>query len=524
MPHTPLILIVLDGWGYREDPKYNAIAAAHKPNWERLWAYPHTLIDASAGAVGLPDNQMGNSEVGHLNLGAGRIVFQEYTRVNRAIESGEFFKNPALTESVDAAIKHDHAVHVLGLLSPGGVHSHEDQIRAMVELAAKRGARRLYVHAFLDGRDTPPKSASASLDAMERTLSGLGVGRIGTICGRYYAMDRDKRWDRVQRAYDMLTLGQADYHAPDAQAALELAYARGETDEFVKPTLVSPADVDAARVNDGDTVVFMNFRSDRARQLTSAFTDADFQGFARKATPALAAFVTLTEYNPKFNVRVAFPPTPLTNTLGAYIAERGLHQLRVAETEKYAHVTFFFNGGIETPYRNEDRILVPSPKDVPTYDLKPEMSAPQVAEEIVKAIKGGRYDVIISNFANADMVGHSGNFDATVKAIEAVDAALGRILDAALTVGAEMLITADHGNAEEMFDPKTGQLHTAHTTNLVPCIYVGRPAVMAPTGALEDIAPTMLRIMELPIPDEMTGHPLVELQTRGAAADAKARG
>ncbi len=515
----PLILIVLDGWGYRVDPQYNAIAAARKPAWERLWTYPHTLLNASAGAVGLPDDQMGNSEVGHLNMGAGRIVYQEYTRVSRAIRTGEFFQNPALTESVDAAVKNDRAVHILGLLSPGGVHSHEEHIHAMAELAAKRGARALYVHAFLDGRDTPPQSAAASIAALERKLAALGVGRIASICGRYYAMDRDKRWERTQRAYELLTLGKGDYVAPSAAAALDSAYQRGESDEFVKPTVVQPP----ARVADGDTVVFMNFRSDRARQLTAAFTEPDFQGFARAATPKLAAFVTLTEYNPAFKARVAFPPERLTNMFGAYIASRGLRQLRVAETEKYAHVTFFFNGGNEQPYPHEDRILVPSPKDVPTYDLKPEMSAPQVADAIVRAIKSGKYDVIICNFANADMVGHTGNFAAAVKAIEAVDAALGRILEATLAAGGEMLITADHGNAEEMYDPKTGQLHTAHTTNLVPFIYVGRPAVMAPGGALQDIAPTMLRLMNLPIPAEMTGQPLVELRT-GTQAAAKARG
>jgi 2,3-bisphosphoglycerate-independent phosphoglycerate mutase len=520
----PLILIVLDGWGYREDPKYNAIAAARKPAWDRLWTYPHMLIDASAGAVGLPDNQMGNSEVGHLNLGAGRVVYQEYTRVNRAISTGEFFRNRALTEGVDAATKHDGAVHVLGLLSPGGVHSHEAQIQAMVELAAKRGASKLYVHAFLDGRDTPPQSALASLDAMAHKLTALGVGRIASICGRYYAMDRDKRWERVQRAYDLLTLGQGDFRANDAQTALAAAYERGETDEFVKPTVVAPSGTSAARVSDGDTVVFMNFRADRARQLTAAFTQPDFQAFPRRRTPKLARFVTLTEYNAQFKAAVAFPPARLKNTFGAYIAERGLHQLRVAETEKYAHVTFFFNGGAESPYPNEDRVLVPSPQDVATYDLKPEMSAPAVADEIVKAIKSGKYDVIISNFANADMVGHSGNIDATVKAIEAVDAALGRILDATLAAGGELLITADHGNAEEMFDAKTGQPHTAHTTNPVPLVYVGRPASMASNGALEDIAPTMLYLMGLPVPDEMTGHPLVELRAGSAMAGAKARG
>lgn len=516
----PMVLIVLDGWGYRENPQYNAIAAARKPAWDRLWTYPHTLIQASEGAVGLPSRQMGNSEVGHLNLGAGRVVYQEYTRVNREIASSAFFNNPALIESVDAAVKDRRAVHILGLLSPGGVHSHEGHLHAMAELAAKRGATELFVHAFLDGRDTPPQSASASIEAMEKKLAALGRGRIASICGRYFAMDRDKRWDRVQRAYDLLTLGKSEFTAPSARVALETAYARGETDEFVKATAVVPPGAAPARVQDGDTAIFMNFRSDRARELTTAFTDQDFNGFVRATVPKLAAFVTLTEYNDKFkNVRVAFPPERLTNMFGAYVAARGMHQLRVAETEKYAHVTFFFNGGVETPYTNEDRILVPSLRDVPTYDLKPEMSAPKVAEEIVAAIKGGKYDVIVCNFANADMVGHTGNIAATVKAIEAVDAALGRILDAVLAVGGEMLVTADHGNAEEMFDPVTGQPHTAHTTNPVPLVYVGRPAIMTSGGALEDIAPTMLKLMELPIPSEMTGHPLVELR-RGTAVAA----
>ncbi len=520
----PLVLIILDGWGYREDPKWNAIVAARKPAWDRLWTYPHALINASERAVGLPDKQMGNSEVGHLNIGAGRVVYQEYTRINHAIETGEFFTNAALTESVDAATKSNRAVHILGLLSPGGVHSHESQIHAMAELAAKRGAKKLYVHAFLDGRDTPPRSAAASLAAIERKFSALGVGRVASICGRYYAMDRDKRWERVKRAYDLLTLARAEHVAPSAMAALEEAYQRGENDEFVKPTAIAATNEAPVRIADGDTVIFMNFRADRARQLTSAFVDPDFQGFERAVTPKLAAFVTLTEYQAKFKVRVAFAPERLTNMFGAYIAERGMHQLRIAETEKYAHVTFFFNGGVETPYPNEDRILVPSPQDVATYDLKPEMSAPQLAEDIVQAIRGGKYQVIISNFANADMVGHTGNFDAAVKAIEAVDAALGRILDATLAAGGEMLITADHGNAEEMYDPVTGQMHTAHTTNPVPLIYVGRPAVMAPTGALADIAPTMLHLMGLPIPKEMTGHVLVEPRAAGLPSTAKARG
>jgi 2,3-bisphosphoglycerate-independent phosphoglycerate mutase len=532
--------MILDGWGYRADSQYNAIAAARKPVWDRLWKqYPHTFIHASEAAVGLPSKQMGNSEVGHLNIGAGRVVYQEYTRINRAIATGTFFTNKVLTDAVDQAVHHGHAVHIMGLLSPGGVHSHEDHIHAMAELAAKRGADKIYLHAFLDGRDTPPQSAAASIKAMEDKFAALGKGRFASIIGRHYAMDRDHRWPRVQAAYDLATLGQGVHTAASAGLALEQAYARGETDEFVKATAIVPC-VDApmpraqdaqerrppgsqaVRIEDGDCLVFMNFRSDRARQITRPFIEKDFDAFPRAAAPKLAAFVSLTEYNSDFHVPVAFPPERLRNVFGAYIAARGLHQLRIAETEKYAHVTFFFNGGIETPFEFEDRILVPSPTDVPTYNLKPEMSAPTVADEIVKAIARNHYDVIVCNLANPDMVGHTGDFDATVKAIEAVDIALGRIETAVRKAGGEMLITADHGNAELMFDFETGQPHTAHTTDPVPFLYVGRPAALAATGALEDIAPTMLTLLNLPIPPEMTGRPLVDVAA-AAAGTSEAR-
>jgi 2,3-bisphosphoglycerate-independent phosphoglycerate mutase len=522
-PPKPFVLIILDGWGYREDTPYNAIAAAHKPVWDSLWnRYPHTLIQASEAAVGLPSRQMGNSEVGHLNLGAGRVVYQEYTRINRAISTGTFFTNKTLTDSIDAAVQSGRAVHILGLLSPGGVHSHEDHIHAMVELAVKRGATKIYVHAFLDGRDTPPQSAAASIEAMEHKFAALQRGRIASIVGRHYAMDRDHRWPRVQTAYDLITQGKAPFTAPSAAAALEAAYTRGETDEFVQATAVVPPGTSPVRMEDGDVIIFMNFRSDRARQITRAFIEPDFDAFPRAVTPKLAAFVSLTEYNSDFHIPVAFPPERLRNVLGAYLASRGLHQLRVAETEKYAHVTFFFNGGVETPFEFEDRILVPSPTDVATYNLQPEMSAPRVADEVVKGIRGGHYDVIICNFANTDMVGHTGDFDATIKAIEAVDLCLGRIRDALLAVGGEMLVTADHGNAEQMFDFESGQPHTAHTTNPVPLIYVGRPATMVANGALEDIAPTMLHLMGLPVPPEMTGRPLAELQETPSTAPARA--
>ncbi|MDO8704968.1 MAG: 2,3-bisphosphoglycerate-independent phosphoglycerate mutase [Sulfuricaulis sp.] len=515
----PLVLIILDGWGYRQDTQYNAIAAARKPVWDRLWKqYPHTLIQASEAAVGLPASQMGNSEVGHLNLGAGRVVYQEYTRINRAISTGTFFTNKTLTDAIDLALKNDKAVHILGLLSPGGVHSHEDHIRALADLATRRGATRLYLHAFLDGRDTPPQSAATSIKAMEDKFASLKHGRFASIIGRHYAMDRDHRWPRIQAAYDLMTQGQAEYRAATASQALEAAYTRGETDEFVKATVIVPPGEQPARIADGDVIVFMNFRSDRARQITRPFIDQNFDAFERAVAPKLGAFVSLTEYNSEFHMPVAFPPERLRNVMGAYLASLGKRQLRIAETEKYAHVTFFFNGGIETPFEHEDRILIPSPTDVATYNLKPEMNAPLVTDEVVKAVHNHQYDVIICNYANPDMVGHTGDFDATVKAIEATDRCLGRILEAVQAVGGEMLITADHGYAEQMFDDETGQPHTAHTTNPVPLVYVGRPATLAATGALEDIAPTMLSLLNLPVPPEMSGKPLVELHSKAATA------
>lgn len=508
----PLVLIIMDGWGYRAEPDNNAIVAAQAPTWHYFWQrYPHTLVQASEAAVGLPSAQMGNSEVGHLNLGAGRVVYQEYTRINRAISSGSFFNNKTLTDAVDLAVTRGTAVHILGLLSPGGVHSHEDHIHAMVELAAKRGAKALYLHAFLDGRDTLPQSAAASLKLMEDKFATVGRGRIASVIGRYYAMDRDHRWPRVQAAYDLLTQGKADYRASSGLEALQMAYDRGETDEFVKATAIAAPGETPRVIADGDVVVFMNFRSDRARQITRPFVEPSFDGFERAARPKLARFVSLTEYQSEFNVPVAFPPERLRNVLGAYLAELGKRQMRIAETEKYAHVTFFFNGGVETPFNGEDRILVPSPTDVPTYNLKPEMSAPKVADEVVKAIRGGQHDVVICNFANPDMVGHTGDFAATVKAIEALDACLKRIYEAARATGAEILITADHGNAEQMLDPASGQAHTAHTTNPVPLVYIGRSASIAPTGSLEDVAPTMLMLMGVRQPPEMSGQPLVRL-------------
>jgi 2,3-bisphosphoglycerate-independent phosphoglycerate mutase len=507
----PMVLLVLDGWGYSEETHFNAIAAAKKPVWDKLWSrYPRTLIRTSGAAVGLPAGQMGNSEVGHLNLGAGRAVYQEFTRVSRAIKTGSFFTNLTLTEAVDVVNDNGKAMHILGLLSPGGVHSHEEHIHAMVELAVQRGADKVYLHAFLDGRDTPPSSATASIAAMEEVFSRLQGGQFASVVGRYYAMDRDQHWPRIQSAYDVITQGKGEFTATDAQSALDAAYARGESDEFVQATAIVPDGGDTVKIEDGDVLVFMNYRSDRARQITRPFIEDGFDGFERTVRPKLARFVSLTEYKSDFEIHVAYPAERLHNVFGEYIANHGLRQLRLAETEKYAHVTFFFNGGMEEPYEGEDRILVKSPM-VATYDLQPEMNAPELTDHLVAAIKGGIYDVIICNYANPDMVGHTGEFDAAVKAIEAVDTLLGRVLGAIEAVGGEVLITADHGNAEQMLDEETGQPHTAHTSNPVPLIYVGRPAQMAGHGALSDIVPSMLYLMNMELPPEMTGTPLVSL-------------
>jgi 2,3-bisphosphoglycerate-independent phosphoglycerate mutase len=514
----PAVLLILDGWGYSEKESFNAIHMAKTPVWDRLWKEcPHTLINTSGPGVGLPAGQMGNSEVGHLNLGAGRVVYQEFTRVSRSVRTGSFFSNRTLTDAVDKAVEAGKAVHILGLLSPGGVHSHEEHIHAMARLAVERGAEKVYVHAFLDGRDMPPKSAEASLVAMQKVLDELGKGEIASIVGRFYAMDRDNRWERVEQAYDMLTLGQSEFQAPNAVTALQMAYDRGETDEFVKTTCIHAEGASPARIEDGDAVMFMNYRSDRARQLTRVFIEEDFDGFERKALPRLSSFVSLTQYNKAFDIPVAFPPERMNNGFGEYISRLGLRQLRLAETEKYAHVTFFFNGGREDVFEGEDRILVPSPK-VATYDLQPEMSAPEVTDRLVEAIESGRYDAIICNYANSDMVGHTGDLDAAIKAIETIDQCLGRVVSSLHRVGGEALITADHGNAEQMLDEENSQPHTAHTQNPVPLIYVGRPAEMITDGALCDVSPTLLHLMGLPLPSEMQGHSLVEFPSDGEQA------
>lgn len=507
MKITPVLLLILDGFGYREDTDHNAVARAHKPNWDKLWnSYPHTLINASELHVGLPHGQMGNSEVGHLNIGAGRVVYQDLTRVDVAIEDGSFYSNPALSEAVAVAKKQGSTLHILGLLSPGGVHSHELHILAMLELAARAGLSKIAVHAFLDGRDTPPRSASQSLKLLQDKCDELGVGRIATICGRFFAMDRDNRWERVQIAYDMLTLGKAPFKAASAAAGLEQAYARGENDEFVQATVIG----EQAVMQDDDVVVFMNFRADRAREITRALTDPNFDGFVRASTPKFANYTTLSSYGDEFKLPNAYAPTSIHNGLGEYLGTLGLKQLRIAETEKYAHVTYFMNGGIEQPNPGEDRILVPSPK-VATYDLQPEMSAIEVTDKLETAIRSKQYQAILCNYANGDMVGHSGNMDAAVKAIETLDACIGRIVTAMLECGGEVIITADHGNAEQMLDRGTKQAHTAHTLNPVPFLYIGRKAHIAETGSLQDVAPTLLAMMGLPQPQEMTGKSLIEI-------------
>ncbi len=500
------LLLILDGWGYREETEANAIHAADSPVWDKLWEEcPRTLIDTSGRAVGLPAGQMGNSEVGHMNLGAGRVVYQSLTRIDKDIEDGRFFDNEILLSAIDKTIAARTAVHLFGLLSPGGIHSHEDQIMAAARLAVQRGAEKVYLHAFLDGRDTPPRSALPSLEKADTYLRRENVGRVASICGRFYAMDRDQRWDRVQSAYDMLCAEVADFSFPDVVSGLEAAYGRDEDDEFVQATLIKKEEEGSARVAEGDVVLFMNFRADRARQLTRAFVDDNFEGFVRSEHPKLSEFVTLTEYAADIDTACAYPPEQLHNVLGEYLAEQGKSQLRIAETEKYAHVTFFFNGGREEPFALEDRELIPSPK-VKTYDLKPEMSAFEVTDKLVEAISSGKYDAIICNYANGDMVGHTGDFDASVKAVEAVDQCLGRIVNAIDESQGHLLVTADHGNVEQMLDPDTGQALTSHTNGPVPLVYRGHSALhFNGEGSLCDIAPTMLTLMNLPIPAEMTG-------------------
>ena len=510
-PKKTALLLILDGWGHREESSSNAIHSANSPVWDKLWhERPHTLIDTSGKSVGLPAGQMGNSEVGHMNLGAGRVVYQSLTRIDKDIEDGSFFSNPALCTAVDKTITSNSTLHIFGLMSAGGIHSHEDQIIAMIELAIRKGASRIFLHAFLDGRDTPPRSALPPLLRAEKLLIDSGKGRVASICGRFFAMDRDNRWDRVQPAYDMLTQGTADFHYDNVSTALEAAYNRDEDDEFVQATLVGTEADQSAQIRDDDAVIFMNFRADRAREITKAFVDDNFDGFKRNTRPSLSDFVMLTEYAADIKASCAYPPQKLDNVLGQYLANHNRTQLRIAETEKYAHVTFFFNGGREAPFQNEERILIPSP-DVKTYDLKPEMSAFELTDELVAAIRSRKYDAIICNYANGDMVGHTGDFAAAVKAVEAVDSCLELIVKAVEETDAELLITADHGNVEQMLDPETQQPLTSHTSGPVPLLYVGRTGKQFnSTGSLSDLAPTLLSLLDMPAPAEMTGKILLE--------------
>lgn len=504
-----LALIVLDGWGYREDPDQNAILAANTPNLDALTKeYPNTLISGSGLDVGLPEGQMGNSEVGHVNLGAGRVVYQDFTKVTKSIADGEFEHNPALVKAIDDAVSKNKAVHIMGLLSPGGVHSHEDHIFAALKMAAHRGAKKVYLHAFLDGRDTPPQSAEASLEKADAVFAEIGCGKTATIIGRYFAMDRDKRWDRVTKAYDLITQGKGEATADSAVAGLKASYEAGKNDEFVPPTVIG----DSVSVEDGDAIIFMNFRADRARQLTQVFVDKNFDGFELAVKPELSAFVMLTQYSADFDAPVAFPAEKLVNVLGEWLEKQDKTQLRISETEKYAHVTFFFSGGVEKEFKGEERILIPSP-DVATYDLQPEMNSEKLTDELVGAIESGKFDVIICNYPNGDMVGHTGDFDAAVKACEAVDKSIGRVVEALKKTGGECLITADHGNAEQMVDNESGQAHTAHTSEPVPFIYFGRDAEPRKGGTLSDVAPTMLHLMGVEQPEEMTGKTIMTLKS-----------
>ncbi len=510
--NSPTVLLILDGWGHREETTDNAIANGHTPTWDRLWhSAPHTLISSSGEDVGLPTGQMGNSEVGHMSLGSGRVVFQNISRIDQAIADGSFDDNPAYTGAIDKALAAYGAVHIMGLLSPGGVHSHEQQIMAAIKLAAGRGATKVYLHAFLDGRDTPPRSAAISLDKMDSLFKSLGCGRIASVIGRYYAMDRDNRWDRIAYAYELLTEAKADYYFDTAGAALKAAYGRDENDEFVAASAIRRDGQEEAIISDGDAVLFMNFRADRARQLTHALVDSNFSHFQRRRIPQLADFVMTTQYATSIQAHCAFPPQKLVNVLGDYLAQQGKTQLRIAETEKYAHVTFFFSGGREELFEGEERIMIPSP-DVATYDLQPEMSAPELTDKLVEAIHSGKFDLIVCNYANGDMVGHTGIYQAAIQAVETLDECLARIELAVLEVGGQALITADHGNCEQMMDYESGQVHTQHTTEHVPLVFIGaRQASLNTMGKLADIAPTLLTMMDIPQPQEMTGRSLIEL-------------
>ncbi|MDD3294360.1 MAG: 2,3-bisphosphoglycerate-independent phosphoglycerate mutase [Geobacteraceae bacterium] len=502
----PLLLMILDGWGINPHRENNAVALAAPPVMGRLLSdYPSSELNASGMAVGLPEGQMGNSEVGHMNIGAGRVVYQDLTRITKAIQDGSFFRNDVLLDCLARTRDSGGRLHLAGLLSDGGVHSHNTHLYALLELARREGIGEVFVHCFLDGRDTPPRSGSGYVAELESEMTRLGIGRIATVTGRYYAMDRDNRWERVEKAFRAMVDGEGLFFA-DAAEAVSASYAEDVTDEFVLPSVMTEGDSPVGTLRDGDGFVFFNFRSDRAREITRALTDQNFTGFRRSARPALAAYVCMTEYDETFGLPIAFRTEELKNILGEVVSLAGLRQLRIAETEKYAHVTFFFNGGNETPFPGEDRVLVPSPKEVATYDLKPEMSAFGVAEELVKRVNEDIYDFIVLNFANADMVGHTGSLDAAIRAVSAVDACVGRVVNAVLSRGGSLLITADHGNAENMAD-ESGNPHTAHTCNPVPLLLVDDSMrnIRLRRGILADIAPTILKLLGISQPDEMTG-------------------
>ncbi len=507
MSKRPVVLAILDGYGISKETKGNAVYSAKKPNLDRLNAtYPTTVIHASGMDVGLPDGQMGNSEVGHTNIGAGRIVYQELTRITKSISDGDFFENEALVGACKNCADKNSSLHIMGLLSDGGVHSHIEHLFAIVELAKKQGLKNVYVHCFLDGRDVSPTSGVDFAAQLENKLSEIGVGKIATLSGRYYAMDRDNRWERVTKAYDALVYGKGET-ADNAVDAIKASYANDVTDEFVVPTVILENGKPTATIGEGDSIVFYNFRPDRAREITRTLVDPDFDGFERKYFETY--FVTMTQYDAKMpNVHVAFKPQKLVNTIGEYVSSKGLKQLRIAETEKYAHVTFFFNGGVEKVYDGEDRILVASPK-VATYDMQPEMSAYEVTDKLLEALDTDKYDMVILNFANCDMVGHTGIMEAAIKAVETVDECIGKVADKVISMGGAIFITADHGNAEQMIDPADGSVFTAHTTNVVPLIAAGIGDVKLNEGRLADLAPTMLDVMGLDIPEEMTGKSLI---------------
>ena len=502
----PLVLMILDGWGYREEKLHNAIAQAHTPQWDSWWqSRPHVLLEASGTPVGLPDAQMGNSEVGHMHIGAGRIVPQDLTRINDALNNGEYAKNLVFNETIEDVKRKGQALHILGLLSPGGVHSHENHLFALLALCAEHQFSNVYLHLFLDGRDTPPQSALQSLAKLHEQLEKYPVASICSITGRYYAMDRDQRWQRIEPVYRLLTEAYSEHHFKTAEEAICTFYQQKIYDEFIPPSQIGP---DRA-IKDGDSVLFFNFRADRARQLTESLIAKDFQGFERIKRPRIAHFISMTNYAQHLPTQCAFPPLALHNTLGEVIANQGLRQLRIAETEKYAHVTFFLNGGSEQVFAQEKRILIPSPL-IATYDLQPEMSAHQLTKALIEAIQSRDYDVIICNYANADMVGHTGDFAATLRAIECLDHAMHDTWQALCDVGGQLLITADHGNAESMFDDKTHQAHTAHTNQPVPLLYIGGDwHFNATKGSLVDVAPTLLTLLGIHPPKDMTGKALL---------------